>query len=221
MLMLMLMLVLVPVLVLMLMLMLMLVLVLVPVLMLMPEAVAVSVSVPVIVPALAVAAPAPAALVPAVAIAPALVAATVRAVHVAVLDFRVGRLSDVDDVHHEFKGHARERVVSVHHHGVFPDFPDHDGLPAQIGVGEEAVAHAEFHALEEIAPDFLDQLGMPDAVSSFGGHQHVDAVAFLLAEQGVLQPGHDVRMADEHLHRVLAVGGVENLAVFVGDDVVD
>src|SRR5262245_60495293 len=143
-----------------------------------------------------------------------------RPVHVAVRDFLVRRLAHLLDLDREAERAARERVVAVHRHEVALDLDDrHEAralrpVRAHLHAGREGLA-----AAEAVARHDLHQALVARPVALLGRHGHLDLVAGGLARERLLEPGDDVALAVQVAERRAAGRGLDDVALFVAQGV--
>src|SRR5690606_28819016 len=117
---------------------------------------------------------------------------------------------------------AGERVVAVDAHGLVARLDHRHQQRAALALRMELHAGLDLvHALEQLARHVLDQRRVVLAVAFLGLDVDLDRVASLLAGQRLLQARDDVAGAVEVAQRLALRRLVDDIAVVVGEGVVD
>jgi hypothetical protein len=143
-------------------------------------------------------------------------------VDVAMRKFFVGRFAHVGDLDREVQGLARERVVAIDGHVVALDLRDGDvDRPLVIATLELHARLQVFDALERGLRHDLDKLRVAHAVTLFRHHVDLELIAGLLAFQRLLEARDDMALAVDVSQRLATVGAVDDVALVVGQRVVE
>src|SRR5262245_18040827 len=138
------------------------------------------------------------------------------------LDSRLGRRLDGDDLDVEEERLARERMVQVQHHGVVLHGLDgHRPRLAVLTPGEEARAHDVGALRERILRHLGLGLGVNGAVSLVRRDRDLLRLAGFHADEGLVEAGNHLLGALNEAYGLLAVTRVEELALVVLERVLE
>jgi hypothetical protein len=144
------------------------------------------------------------------------------AMHMAVIEFFLGRGAHIADGDVKMERHAGERMIPVNGDLVADDLGDDDCLLSKFTLGVELHSLFKlFSAFDLIGGNYGDILRIVNAVSFLGRDANFKGVTSFLALHGLFEAGDDLSFALDVGEWFAACGGVDDVLVVVGECVIE